>query len=80
MFIYDPVSPVAMEISEETCLLCFDEFQVSNRLIEAICALVCVSILMLQYLPTASLCNIVRCGADTSVYHCRESSVLLGFK
>ncbi|GLD75389.1 lactation elevated protein 1, partial [Lates japonicus] len=28
MFTYDPISPVAMEISGETCLLCFDEFQV----------------------------------------------------
>ncbi|XP_033932556.1 lactation elevated protein 1 homolog B isoform X2 [Pseudochaenichthys georgianus] len=28
MFTYDPISPVAMEISDETCLLCFDEFQV----------------------------------------------------
>ncbi|XP_036941703.1 lactation elevated protein 1 homolog B isoform X2 [Acanthopagrus latus] len=27
MFTYDPISPVAMEISNETCLLCFDEFQ-----------------------------------------------------
>ncbi|XP_029281821.1 lactation elevated protein 1 homolog B isoform X2 [Cottoperca gobio] len=27
MFTYDPISPVAMEISDETCLLCFDEFQ-----------------------------------------------------
>ncbi|XP_005731051.1 lactation elevated protein 1 homolog B isoform X2 [Pundamilia nyererei] len=27
MFTYDPISPVAMEISSETCLLCFDEFQ-----------------------------------------------------
>lgn len=31
MFTYDPISPVAMEISSETCLLCFDEFQVSNH-------------------------------------------------
>ncbi|XP_075939660.1 lactation elevated protein 1 homolog B isoform X1 [Anarhichas minor] len=30
MFTYDPISPVAMEISEETCLLCFDEFQVTD--------------------------------------------------
>ncbi|XP_028997154.1 lactation elevated protein 1 homolog B isoform X2 [Betta splendens] len=30
MLIYDPISPVAMEISEETCLLCFDEFQVTD--------------------------------------------------
>lgn len=30
MFTYDPISPVAMEISNETCLLCFDEFQVSE--------------------------------------------------
>ncbi|XP_058470045.1 lactation elevated protein 1 homolog B isoform X3 [Solea solea] len=27
MFTYDPISPVAMEIGNETCLLCFDEFQ-----------------------------------------------------
>lgn len=26
---YDPIAPVAEEISEEACLLCFDEFQVS---------------------------------------------------
>ncbi|XP_023266546.1 AFG1-like ATPase [Seriola lalandi dorsalis] len=30
MFTYDPISPVAMEISNETCLLCFDEFQVTD--------------------------------------------------
>ncbi|XP_033873507.2 AFG1 like ATPase a isoform X2 [Acipenser ruthenus] len=27
---YDPFAPVAAEISEETCLLCFDEFQVTD--------------------------------------------------
>jgi len=27
---YDPIAPVAEEISEEACLLCFDEFQVRN--------------------------------------------------
>lgn len=26
---YDPIAPVAEEISEEACLLCFDEFQVN---------------------------------------------------
>ncbi|XP_017278700.2 lactation elevated protein 1 homolog B isoform X2 [Kryptolebias marmoratus] len=30
MFTYDPISPVAMEISREICLLCFDEFQVTD--------------------------------------------------
>lgn len=30
MFTHDPISPVAMEISDETCLLCFDEFQVTD--------------------------------------------------
>ncbi|KAF3702909.1 Lactation elevated protein 1 -like protein B [Channa argus] len=30
MFTYDPISLVAMEISKEICLLCFDEFQVTN--------------------------------------------------
>uniref|UniRef100_A0A1A8CFF9 Lactation elevated 1b n=2 Tax=Nothobranchius kadleci TaxID=1051664 RepID=A0A1A8CFF9_NOTKA len=30
MFTYDPISPVAMEISKEICLLCFDEFQVTD--------------------------------------------------
>ncbi|KAM3861076.1 lactation elevated protein 1 homolog B [Diretmus argenteus] len=30
MFTYDPISPVAMEISNEACLLCFDEFQVTD--------------------------------------------------
>ncbi|XP_047244658.1 lactation elevated protein 1 homolog B isoform X3 [Girardinichthys multiradiatus] len=30
MFTYDPISPVAMEISSEICLLCFDEFQVND--------------------------------------------------
>uniref|UniRef100_A0A4W4FGN8 AFG1 like ATPase b n=1 Tax=Electrophorus electricus TaxID=8005 RepID=A0A4W4FGN8_ELEEL len=28
MTMYDPISPVAMEIGTETCLLCLDEFQV----------------------------------------------------
>ncbi|XP_056873779.1 lactation elevated protein 1 homolog B isoform X3 [Takifugu flavidus] len=27
LFTYDPISPVAVEIGNETCLLCFDEFQ-----------------------------------------------------
>ncbi|KAM9666709.1 AFG1-like ATPase isoform 2-T2 [Trichechus inunguis] len=27
---YDPIAPIAEEISEETCLLCFDEFQVTD--------------------------------------------------
>uniref|UniRef100_A0A3Q2C7Y2 AFG1 like ATPase b n=1 Tax=Cyprinodon variegatus TaxID=28743 RepID=A0A3Q2C7Y2_CYPVA len=30
MFTYDPISPVAMEISREISLLCFDEFQVTD--------------------------------------------------
>lgn len=29
-FTCDPISPVAMEISNEVCLLCFDEFQVTD--------------------------------------------------
>ncbi|KAK7132926.1 hypothetical protein R3I94_014973 [Phoxinus phoxinus] len=28
MTMYDPIFPVAMEIAKETCLICFDEFQV----------------------------------------------------
>lgn len=28
---YDPIAPVAAEISEEASLLCFDEFQVRNK-------------------------------------------------
>lgn len=28
---YDPIAPVAEEISEEASLLCFDEFQVIKR-------------------------------------------------
>lgn len=28
---YDPIAPIAEEISEEACLLCFDEFQVMQR-------------------------------------------------
>ncbi|KAJ8355667.1 hypothetical protein SKAU_G00184610 [Synaphobranchus kaupii] len=27
---YDPIAPVAQEIGDETCLLCFDEFQVTD--------------------------------------------------
>ncbi|XP_062896871.1 lactation elevated protein 1 homolog B isoform X1 [Mobula hypostoma] len=27
---YDPIAPIATEISNETCLLCFDEFQVTD--------------------------------------------------
>lgn len=37
MFTYDPISPVAMEISSETCLLCFDEFQVRKRVTHTEC-------------------------------------------
>lgn len=29
---YDPIAPVAEEISEEASLLCFDEFQVNNQI------------------------------------------------
>lgn len=29
---YDPIAPVAEEISEEASLLCFDEFQVNKYL------------------------------------------------
>ncbi|KAB0401170.1 hypothetical protein E2I00_011380 [Balaenoptera physalus] len=29
---YDPIAPIAEEISEEACLLCFDEFQLSAKL------------------------------------------------
>ncbi|XP_061098536.1 lactation elevated protein 1 homolog B isoform X1 [Conger conger] len=28
--VYDPIAPVALQISEEACLLCFDEFQVTD--------------------------------------------------
>lgn len=28
--VYDPIAPIAEEISEEACLLCFDEFQVTD--------------------------------------------------
>jgi len=28
---YDPIAPVAEEISEEAALLCFDEFQVRSQ-------------------------------------------------
>lgn len=47
MFTYDPISPVAMEISDETCLLCFDEFQVSNCVTGSVCVCVrvCLSVL-----------------------------------
>lgn len=31
---YDPIAPVAEEISEEAALLCFDEFQVRKYLQE----------------------------------------------
>lgn len=27
---YDPIAPIAAEITEEACLLCFDEFQVRS--------------------------------------------------
>lgn len=27
---YDPIAPIAEEISQEACLLCFDEFQVTD--------------------------------------------------
>ncbi|XP_062407535.1 lactation elevated protein 1 homolog B isoform X2 [Sardina pilchardus] len=30
MTVYDPIAPVALDISRETCLLCFDEFQVTD--------------------------------------------------
>lgn len=30
---YDPIAPIADEISEEAGLLCFDEFQVSKNII-----------------------------------------------
>lgn len=30
MTVYDPIAPVAWEISQEACLLCFDEFQVTD--------------------------------------------------
>lgn len=45
MLTYDPISLVAMEISNETCLLCFDEFQVSKCVADVyvcVCACLCV--------------------------------------
>lgn len=30
---YDPIAPVAEEISEEAALLCFDEFQVNIQFV-----------------------------------------------
>ncbi|XP_041951748.1 lactation elevated protein 1 homolog B isoform X2 [Alosa sapidissima] len=30
MTMYDPIAPIALDISRETCLLCFDEFQVTD--------------------------------------------------
>lgn len=45
LFTYDPISPVAMEISNETCLLCFDEFQVSQCIPSSICCLLFCALL-----------------------------------
>uniref|UniRef100_A0A8D2J8L2 AFG1 like ATPase n=1 Tax=Varanus komodoensis TaxID=61221 RepID=A0A8D2J8L2_VARKO len=35
---YDPIAPIATEISEEACLLCFDEFQKDIAKIKPICS------------------------------------------
>ncbi|XP_043075224.1 lactation elevated protein 1 homolog B isoform X2 [Puntigrus tetrazona] len=50
MTMYDPIFPVAMEIAEETCLLCFVEFQVVD---------ICNAVILKQLFEGLFKCGVV---------------------
>ncbi len=63
---YDPIAPVAEEISEEACLLCFDEFQVNVSLSNCVVASFVIAEICFSYLLNP--CSDNKTGTENNRY------------